>query len=117
MWRLAGRAVHLVVGTGEQPDLVLTGAEAVPLPDRGVLAPRIAQVPEPPVSDRISVDLADHVRLDRSTKTTHHDVAKRDVTPDTPADAAGHIKSVLVGANLTLIVSRSRLLLGSSQRV
>jgi secondary thiamine-phosphate synthase enzyme len=36
---------------------------------------------------------------------------------DTPADAAGHIKSVLVGANLTLIVSQSRLLLGSSQSI
>lgn len=36
---------------------------------------------------------------------------------DTPADAAGHIKSVLVGANLTLIVTQSRLLLGSSQSI
>ena len=36
---------------------------------------------------------------------------------DTPADAAGHIKSVLVGASLTLIVSQSRLLLGSSQSI
>ena len=36
---------------------------------------------------------------------------------DTPADAAGHIKSVLVGANLTLIVSQSRLMLGSSQSI
>lgn len=36
---------------------------------------------------------------------------------DTPADAAGHIKSVLVGADLTLIVSQSRLLLGSSQSI
>ena len=36
---------------------------------------------------------------------------------DTPADAAGHIKSVLVGASLTLIVSQSRPLLGSSQSI
>lgn len=36
---------------------------------------------------------------------------------DTPADAAGHIKSVLVGASLTLIVSQSGLLLGSSQSI
>ena len=36
---------------------------------------------------------------------------------DTPADAAGHIKSVLVGASLTLIVSQSRLLLGGSQSI
>lgn len=36
---------------------------------------------------------------------------------DTPADAAGHIKSVLVGASLTLIVSQSRSLLGSSQSI
>jgi secondary thiamine-phosphate synthase enzyme len=36
---------------------------------------------------------------------------------DTPADAAGHIKSVLVGTSLTLIVSQSRLLLGSSQSI
>ena len=36
---------------------------------------------------------------------------------DTPADAAGHIKSVLVGTSLTLIVSQSRPLLGSSQSI
>lgn len=36
---------------------------------------------------------------------------------DTPADAAGHIKSVLVGASLTLIVSQSGLLLGNSQSI
>jgi secondary thiamine-phosphate synthase enzyme len=36
---------------------------------------------------------------------------------DTPQDAAGHIKSVLVGVNLTLIIADSRLLLGSSQGV
>jgi len=34
---------------------------------------------------------------------------------DTPADAAGHIKASLVGNDLMLIVSQSRLLLGSSQ--
>jgi secondary thiamine-phosphate synthase enzyme len=36
---------------------------------------------------------------------------------DTPQDAAGHIKSVLVGVNLTLIIASSKLLLGSSQGV
>jgi secondary thiamine-phosphate synthase enzyme len=36
---------------------------------------------------------------------------------DTPADAAGHIKSVLVGSSLTLIVSQGKLLLGSSQSI
>jgi secondary thiamine-phosphate synthase enzyme len=36
---------------------------------------------------------------------------------DTPQDAAGHIKSVLVGVNLTLIIADSKLLLGSSQGV
>jgi secondary thiamine-phosphate synthase enzyme len=36
---------------------------------------------------------------------------------DTPQDAAGHIKSVLVGVNLTLIIAASTLLLGSSQGV
>ena len=36
---------------------------------------------------------------------------------DTPADAAGHIKSVLVGNSLTLIVSKGKLLLGSSQNI
>jgi secondary thiamine-phosphate synthase enzyme len=36
---------------------------------------------------------------------------------DTPQDAAGHIKSVLVGVNLTLIIATSTLLLGSSQGV
>lgn len=36
---------------------------------------------------------------------------------DTPQDAAGHIKSVLVGVNLTLIIAASKLLLGGSQGV
>ena len=36
---------------------------------------------------------------------------------DTPEDAAGHIKSVLVGCNMTLIVHEGRLELGSSQGV
>ena len=36
---------------------------------------------------------------------------------DTPEDAAGHIKSVLVGCNMTLIVHEGKLELGSSQGV
>jgi secondary thiamine-phosphate synthase enzyme len=36
---------------------------------------------------------------------------------DTPQDAAGHIKSVLVGVNLTLIIAEAKLVLGSSQGV
>jgi len=36
---------------------------------------------------------------------------------DTPADAAGHIKSTLIGASVTLIVTRGELLLGGSQFV
>lgn len=36
---------------------------------------------------------------------------------DTPEDAAGHIKSMLVGCNMTLIVQNGKLLLGSSQGV
>jgi len=36
---------------------------------------------------------------------------------DTPEDAAGHIKSILVGCNMTLIVHEGALLLGSSQGV
>ena len=36
---------------------------------------------------------------------------------DTPADAAGHIKSVLVGNSLTLIVSNGELALGGSQSI
>ena len=36
---------------------------------------------------------------------------------DTPEDAAGHIKSVLVGCNMTLIVQDGKLLLGSSQGI
>lgn len=36
---------------------------------------------------------------------------------DTPEDAAGHIKSVLVGCTLPLIVSGGKLLLGSSQGI
>lgn len=36
---------------------------------------------------------------------------------DTPADAAGHIKSTLVGASLALIITGGNLLLGSSQGI
>jgi secondary thiamine-phosphate synthase enzyme len=36
---------------------------------------------------------------------------------DTPADAAGHIKAVLVGGSQTLIVTQGELLLGHSQSV
>ena len=36
---------------------------------------------------------------------------------DTPQDAAGHIKSSLVGTTLTLIVEDSQLLLGHSQGI
>ncbi len=36
---------------------------------------------------------------------------------DTPQDAAGHIKSVLIGVNLTLIIADGKLLLGGSQGV
>jgi secondary thiamine-phosphate synthase enzyme len=36
---------------------------------------------------------------------------------DTPQDAAGHIKSVLVGVNLTLIIAAGKLILGGSQGI
>jgi len=36
---------------------------------------------------------------------------------DTPSDAAGHIKSTLVGNNLSIIIKDGELLLGSSQSV
>lgn len=36
---------------------------------------------------------------------------------DTPQDAAGHIKSVLVGVSLTIIVTGGALLLGHSQGI
>lgn len=36
---------------------------------------------------------------------------------DTPEDAAGHIKSILIGCNMTLIVQDGKLLLGSSQGI
>jgi secondary thiamine-phosphate synthase enzyme len=36
---------------------------------------------------------------------------------DTPSDAAGHIKSVLIGNSLSLIVKQGKLLLGSSQSI
>ncbi len=36
---------------------------------------------------------------------------------DTPQDAAGHIKSVLVGVSLTIIVTNGALLLGHSQGI
>ena len=38
-------------------------------------------------------------------------------TYDTPADAAGHIKSVLMGHNLSLIITDGKLLLGHSQSI
>lgn len=38
-------------------------------------------------------------------------------TYDTPADAAGHIKSVLVGNSLSLIISQGQLMLGGSQSI
>jgi len=38
-------------------------------------------------------------------------------TFDTPADAAGHIKAVLVGGSQTLIVTGGELLLGHSQSI
>jgi secondary thiamine-phosphate synthase enzyme len=38
-------------------------------------------------------------------------------TYDTPADAAGHIKSTLVGASLGLIITGGDLLLGGSQGI
>lgn len=36
---------------------------------------------------------------------------------DTPEDAAGHIKSVLVGCNMTLMIHKGKLLLGNSQGI
>jgi secondary thiamine-phosphate synthase enzyme len=36
---------------------------------------------------------------------------------DTPQDAAGHVKSALVGASLTLIVADGEVLLGHSQKI
>jgi len=36
---------------------------------------------------------------------------------DTPADAAGHIKSVLIGNSLTLIIKGGKALLGGSQSI
>lgn len=36
---------------------------------------------------------------------------------DTPQDAAGHVKSVLVGVSLSLIVSGGKLILGHSQAI
>jgi secondary thiamine-phosphate synthase enzyme len=36
---------------------------------------------------------------------------------DTPQDAAGHVKSVLVGMSLSLIISEGKLVLGHSQAV
>jgi secondary thiamine-phosphate synthase enzyme len=36
---------------------------------------------------------------------------------DTPQDAAGHVKSVLVGVTLTLVIAEAKLLLGHSQGI
>lgn len=36
---------------------------------------------------------------------------------DTPEDSAGHIKSILIGATMSLIIHEGKLLLGSSQGI
>ncbi|MEG0127246.1 MAG: YjbQ family protein, partial [Clostridia bacterium] len=36
---------------------------------------------------------------------------------DTPSDAAGHVKSSLIGVSIPLIINDGKLLLGSSQGV
>lgn len=36
---------------------------------------------------------------------------------DTPQDAAGHVKSVLVGVSLSLVISEGKLVLGHSQAI
>ena len=62
----------------------------------------------------------DEMTLKDIVSETHRLVPTRvdfNHTYDTPADAAGHIKSVLIGNSLSLIVENSELILGGSQSI
>ena len=62
----------------------------------------------------------DQLTLKDIVSETHRLVPTRvdfNHTYDTPADAAGHIKSVLIGNSLSLIVKNGELVIGGSQSV
>jgi len=58
-----------------------------------------------------AVDVRDEIRRLVPTRVDFEHIY------DTPADAAGHIKSTLVGTSLSFIVTGGKLLLGGSQGV
>jgi secondary thiamine-phosphate synthase enzyme len=60
---------------------------------------------------KTALDIIGDVRRLVPTRADFHHIF------DTPADAAGHIKAVLVGGSQTLIVTGGELLLGHSQSV
>lgn len=57
------------------------------------------------------VDLQSEIDRLVPTRTDFHHIF------DTPSDAAGHIKSSLIGNQITLIVEQNKVLLGSSQGI
>jgi len=63
------------------------------------------------IDPNTSLDILSELRRLVPTRVDFHH------TFDTPADAAGHIKSTLVGVSVMLMVSEGKLLLGSSQSV
>jgi secondary thiamine-phosphate synthase enzyme len=56
-------------------------------------------------------DVIEHIHHMVPTRADFHH------TFDTPADAAGHIKGVIIGISLTVIVTHGQPLLGSSQSI
>ncbi len=58
-----------------------------------------------------AVDVLDEVHRLVPTRADFHHIY------DTPADAAGHIKAILVGGSQTVIISAGDVLLGSSQSI
>ena len=58
-----------------------------------------------------SLDLVDEVDRVIPTRVDFHHIL------DTPADASAHVKSSLIGSDLTLIIHAGKLLLGGSQGI
>jgi secondary thiamine-phosphate synthase enzyme len=63
------------------------------------------------IDPNTSLDILSELRRLVPTRVDFHH------TFDTPADAAGHIKSTLIGTSIMLMVSEGRLLLGGSQSI
>lgn len=63
------------------------------------------------IDPNTSLDILSELRRLVPTRVDFHH------TFDTPADAAGHVKSTLIGTSTMLMVSEGRLLLGGSQSI